>query len=335
LNRIKLIYDNHSRAGGPKLDKESLGRLSGRLRECLISCMENGLDIHNPPPRFLDILKDFRNMGAIQTIGLALSSLGLGAEAVNDLLESELYCCMIYQLHKLNTLPNQPYGRSPFASYIPPELRYTTSPSHYSWSGYLAKISVNISDINIPDKDMSDEHTSDEDMSDEDMSDEDISDEDLVVEDTSGETKTNSDACYPQVLGLAEEGFPVGAWQDFDRKVFSAAVRSHDFGEESEQPTKRIRLSTQPIEEVRDGDDASSTMSSLLDAFDAEYQDNFHHKQNSIQGNSTNPITSEIIAICGTSTFATVDDTEKDMNSDDSCDERLDGLTIALNAFWT
>jgi hypothetical protein len=69
-----ILYEDQHRPGGQKLDKESIDRLGGMLRESLISCLENGLDISNPPPRFLHILKDVRQMDVIQMIGSALVS---------------------------------------------------------------------------------------------------------------------------------------------------------------------------------------------------------------------------------------------------------------------
>jgi hypothetical protein len=74
LDRIVFLYEDQHRPGGQKLDKESIDRLGGMLRESLISCLENGLDISNPPPRFLHILKDVRQMDVIQMIGSALVS---------------------------------------------------------------------------------------------------------------------------------------------------------------------------------------------------------------------------------------------------------------------
>jgi hypothetical protein len=200
----------------------------------------------------------------------------------------------------------------------------------------LEKVSgVNISDEDMASEDISKGDIPEEDRSDEDILDEDISDEDMSIEGTSGETMSYLDACSPNYFRLTADGVQMTAWQALHRKVFSAPVRSPDLNGESERPTKRIRLSTQPVEEVRDEDDASSTLSSLLDAFDAEYQENFQHKQNNIEENLTTPIVFEISTICGTEASVNVNDTEEDMDSDDSCDEMLDGLTIALNAFWT
>jgi hypothetical protein len=246
---------------------------------------------------------------------------------------------MVYQLHQLS-FPS--LSRPYILAYIPRELGYTISPNFNFWSAYLEELSVNVSNEDMPDEhileeDILKEDISEEDISEDDTSHEDVSDEDMSVGGASGESMLHLDACSPKDFGPAVEGVQMTAWpwQDIDRNVSSAPVRSLDLNRESERPTKWIRLSTYPVEEVRDEDDASSTMSSLMDAFDAEYHDDFQHKQNSIQGNLTTPIVSEIITICNPRTSATVNDTEEDMDSDDSCDERVGGLTIALNAFWT
>jgi len=82
LDRIVFLYEDQHRPGGQKLDKEKHRQAWRNASRVFNFYMENGPDINNPPPRFLHILKDFRQMGAIQTIGSALSSLGLGLKVV-------------------------------------------------------------------------------------------------------------------------------------------------------------------------------------------------------------------------------------------------------------
>jgi hypothetical protein len=173
------------------------------------------------------------------------------------------------------------------------------------------------------------------DMTDEDISEGGISDEDKSLEATSGAAMIHLDGCSPEDFGLPIKRVQMTA-RHLDRSVFSAPVRRClNLNGESSRPEKPSRLFNQPVEEVRDDDDGSSTMSSLLDAFDTESQDDVQYKQNRVQGNLTTPIVSEQTDNYDASTFATVYNTEEDMESDDSCDERFDGLTIALNAFWT
>ncbi|EPE37155.1 hypothetical protein GLAREA_09318 [Glarea lozoyensis ATCC 20868] len=401
LATIEQFFESNDIPGRQKLDEDRNDRLSGRIRDCLNSCLEHGLDLNNPPVGLYSVLKRFRIDGKVNIIDSAMLSLGIPRELATDLLEAELYSSMAYQLSSLGVAPFELLGQRGHSwNFIPRELRYTSSPNDNDWYGYLETLTTmsGVSETEVTpvenmsnhesseedsscdeeilheemsDDEMSDEEMSDEEMSDEEMSYEEMSDEEMSYESQSDEYTNTSDedASHEDMYFLEDlirRGYVKNLYQCGNSlsevTIDDALLEINAFTIESpflpvgfnamsvEEPLEPPDSKQNPelLAELRNSgsssvlsakigeDDASSIWSELLDSFDAECQDDLQERGDITMQDLEMPSAYETVATAyNIGTDMIIDTLEEDAGSDDSSEDRLDGLSLALNAFWT
>ncbi|EHK96418.1 hypothetical protein M7I_7867 [Glarea lozoyensis 74030] len=223
----------------------------------------------------------------------------------------------------------------------------------------------------MSDDEMSDEEMSDEEMSDEEMSYEEMSDEEMSYESQSDEYTNTSDedASHEDMYFLEDlirRGYVKNLYQCGNSlsevTIDDALLEINAFTIESpflpvgfnamsvEEPLEPPDSKQNPelLAELRNSgsssvlsakigeDDASSIWSELLDSFDAECQDDLQERGDITMQDLEMPSAYETVATAyNIGTDMIIDTLEEDAGSDDSSEDRLDGLSLALNAFWT